>query len=268
MQDIHRTVSRKIDRAIFGYNMLRPGDRVLLGISGGKDSLVLLRMLAEKQPRFSIPFELHAAHVGTEYSIPEAVSFVEGRCAEWGVPFHLIRVSLKERVKEGRSLSCYWCSTQRRTELLRFAEENGFDKIALGHHMDDILSTFLMNLTHKGELSTMLPCMSYDRYRQSVIRPLAWVDESEIVALSEAFGFGQSVCRCGFDAASKRKGARETLRILQEAEGPRVRERIMEALHNPRLRYLIRRADSSEDDTGKGLERPSVTPEELGVRRS
>lgn len=254
MVDLHRTVSRKIDKAIFDYNLIEPGYRILLGISGGKDSLVLLRMLAEKQPRFSIPFELHAAHVGTEYSIASAIEFVRTQCETWNVPFHLIPVNLESRLKQGRSLSCYWCSTQRRTELLRFAEERGFDKIALGHHMDDILTTFLMNLTHKGELSTMLPRMSYDKYRQSIIRPLAWVDEEEIIALSEDFGFGRSVCKCGFDTTSKRKVARRTLALLEESEGRGVRKRIMEALHNPKLRYLIRRATSPDEDTGKGLE--------------
>jgi len=254
MQDLHRTVSRKIDKSIFDYNLIEAGDRVLLGISGGKDSLVLLRMLAEKQPRFSIPFELHAAHVGTEYSVSTAVEFVREQCALWGVPFHLIPVRLASRLQEGRSLSCYWCSTQRRTELLRFAEEHGFHKIALGHHMDDILSTFLMNLTHKGELSTMLPRMSYDRYSQAVIRPLAWVDEREIIELSQEFGYGRSVCQCGFDTTSKRKVARKTLALLEETHGEGVRKRIMEALHKPRLRYLIRRATSPGEDTGKGLE--------------
>jgi tRNA 2-thiocytidine biosynthesis protein TtcA len=234
-----RSISKKIDKAIFRYDLIEHGDRVLVGVSGGKDSLSLLHQLSRKQPRFSRRFELAAAHVESELSNPEAVDRLEELCAEWGIPFHRLKVNLADRVLPGKRLSCYWCSTQRRTELIQFAEEHDFTKIALGHHMDDILETFFMNLTHKGELSTMLPKMSYDKYRQSVIRPLAWVTEEELIRYTDGMDEELVICQCGFDTTSKRREVRPIIDFMINAEGEKVRERMMEAMHNPRLRYLI-----------------------------
>jgi tRNA 2-thiocytidine biosynthesis protein TtcA len=234
-----RRISKKIDKAIFKYDLIESGDRIVVGASGGKDSLSLLHQLSLKQPRFSRRFELAAAHVETEFSNPEAINRLEELCAEWEVPFHRIRINIAERIHQGQSMSCYWCSTQRRTELIQFAEANGFTKIALGHHMDDILETFFMNLTHKGELSTMLPKMSYDRYRQSVIRPLAWVSEEELIDYTNGMEQDIVVCQCGYDVTSQRRRIRPILDYIAESEGEKVRERMMDAMHNPRLRYLI-----------------------------
>ena len=240
---LSRTISRKIDRSIFSYRLIEPGDRVLVAVSGGKDSLTLLRQLALKVGKFSIPFELAAVHVHTELSpdwIPERL---EAIAAEWGVPFRTVPLNLQERVREGQTLNCWWCSTQRRTELIQVAQEYDFNKIALGHHLDDILETFFMNLTHKGELSTMLPKMTYDRYEQTIIRPLAWVRETEIEEFVRLMGLDSITCVCGYDATSKRKRVREIIEQIVEMEGSGARERMMDALHNPRLRYLIERED-------------------------
>jgi tRNA 2-thiocytidine biosynthesis protein TtcA len=240
---LSRTISRKIDRSIFSYRLIEPGDRVLVAVSGGKDSLTLLRQLALKVGKFSIPFELAAVHVHTELSpdwIPERL---EAIAAEWGIPFRSVPFNLQERVREGQTLNCWWCSTQRRTELIQVAQEDDFNKIALGHHIDDILETFFMNLTHKGELSTMLPKMTYDRYEQTIIRPLAWVRETEIEEFVRLMGLDSITCVCGYDATSKRKRVREIVERIVEMEGSGARERMMDALHNPRLRYLIERED-------------------------
>jgi tRNA 2-thiocytidine biosynthesis protein TtcA len=238
---LSRTISRKIDRAIFSYRLIEPGDRVLVGVSGGKDSLTLLRQLAMKAGKFSIPFELAAVHVHTELSpawLPERLAAVAD---EWGVPFRTVPFSLQARIREGMTMNCWWCSMQRRTELLNVAEEEGHTKIALGHHLDDILETFFMNLTHKGELSTMLPKMTYEKYEQAIIRPLAWVQEREIEEFVRLMGLESTACVCGYDATSKRKQVRRIVEEIVAMEGSGARERMMEALHNPRLRYLIER---------------------------
>ena len=182
MKGIIHTVSRRIDKAIFGYGLIRPGDRVLVGLSGGKDSVTLAHQLAMKARGFSIPFQAAAVHIRTEYADLEGLERLKELADSVGMPFEQITISVTGRLKPGRKMNCYRCSTQRRTELLRYAEANGFSRIALGHHMDDILETFLMNLTHRGEISTMLPVLRYDNYPQWIIRPLAWVTEQETVA--------------------------------------------------------------------------------------
>ena len=114
--------------------------------------------------------------------------------------------------------------------------------------MDDILETFLMNLTHKGELSTMLPVLKYDRYDQWIIRPLAWVTEEETEAYAREIGFEAVRCRCGFDDRSRRKTVRKILDAILEIEGETARRRMMEALHNVRPEYLPVAGDPSGQD--------------------
>ena len=179
MSALTRKVSRKIDKAILGYGLIEPGDRVLIGLSGGKDSVTLAHQLALKSRGFSIPFTVAAVHIRTEYADLDGIDRLRGLAEQIGLPFEQITISVSGRLKPGRRMNCYWCATQRRTELLRYAEAHGFTRIALGHHMDDILETFLMNLTQQGEVSTMLPVLRYDNYPQWIIRPLAWVTERE-----------------------------------------------------------------------------------------
>ena len=231
-------MSTRIDKAIFGYELIQPGDRVLVGLSGGKDSVTLAHQLALKAKGFSIPFEVAAVHIRTEYADMDGLERLEALAQSVGMPFEQITISVTGRLKPGRRMNCYWCSTQRRTELLRYAEANGFTRIALGHHMDDILETFLMNMTHKGEISTMLPVLRYDKYRQWIIRPLAWVTERQTEEYAHEIGFEAVRCRCGFDTTSRRKEVRRILETIVEQEGEGARTQMMKALHNVRERYM------------------------------
>ncbi len=236
---LSRDISRKIDRSLSAYDMLEAGDRVAVAMSGGKDSTTLAYHMAAKSRGYHIPFSVTALHVATEYSPPELESELSRLCDEWGIELEVIRYTLGDRLRKGRSVSCYWCATQRRTELLAHAEQVGFTKIALGHHMDDLLETFFMNMLHKKELSTMLPTMRYDRYRQTIIRPLAWVREKEIIRFAETAGFSTYRCRCGLDELSKRKSVRKLIDMAEEIEGEHAAEHMFSALHKPKLRYLI-----------------------------
>ncbi len=254
MSDLSKLLSKRIDKALFDYNMIREGDRVLLGLSGGKDSLSLAYHLARKQKHFPVKFELTAAHVRTEFSNPETLAQISELCRAWELPLVEIPMELEKRIHPGRQMNCFWCSKQRRVELMRYAGAHGFQRIALGHHMDDILETFFMNMSHKGELSTMLPVLTLDNYEQTIIRPLAWLSEEHILAFAEEMGFTAFTCVCGFDTTSKRRSMRSALEYLVAQEGAGARERLFEALHAPKLRYLIRRSEDSEDDVGRGYE--------------
>lgn len=238
MNTIIRTVSRRIDKAIFGYGLIQPGDRVLVGLSGGKDSVTLAHQLALKARAFSIPFEVAAVHIRTEYADLEGIDRLRELAESVNLPFEQIEISVTDRLKPGKRMNCYWCSTQRRTELLRYAQANGFSRIALGHHMDDILETFLMNLTQRAEISTMLPVLRYDRYPQWIIRPLAWVTEPETEAYAREIGYEAVRCRCGFDTTSRRKTVRRALEAIIAVEGEPARLRMMKALHNVQMRYM------------------------------
>ena len=236
--DIIRTVSRRIDKAIFGYDLIRPDDRILVGLSGGKDSVTLAHQLALKARSFSIPFMVAAVHIRTEYADLAGIERLRELADSVDLPFEQLTISVSGRLKPGRRMNCYWCSTQRRTELLRYAQAHGFTRIALGHHMDDILETFLMNITQKGEISTMLPVLRYDRYPQWIIRPLAWVTEEQTDAYARDIGFEAVRCRCGFDTTSRRKTVRRALDAIIEVQGEPARRQMMRALHNVHLRYM------------------------------
>lgn len=229
-------ILKRIARALLG-RMLDPHDRLLVGLSGGKDSLTLTAHLAHLQRHFQIPFTFEALHIQADFtgcgSPPGFLEWVRG----WGVPVHVLPVAIRGRLKSGRRLNCWWCSTQRRTELLAFARTHGFTKVALGHHLDDIVETILMNMAFKGQVSAMLPVMRYDNYPAVVIRPLAWVGVASIAEYARRHGFLEQAAVCPFGRNSLRLKAREAVRILSQA-APNVRENIVRSLSHIDTRYL------------------------------
>ena len=235
---IETRLSKKIAKAILTFGMIEPGDKILMAASGGKDSTSLLYHLALKRDTFAIPFDVEAIHMHTEYCTckehPELWEFVRS----WGIGLHIVEYSIEDRLQPGRKMNCYWCATQRRTELLRFANEHGFSKIVLGHHQDDILETFFMNMIYKGELSTMLPVMSYDKYPQQIIRPLALVKEAEIIEFAEYLGIARISCSCNFDTRSKRRDVRRHIEQMCY-DKPYLKDNILRSMANPMLRYLM-----------------------------
>lgn len=241
---------RALDRAVSEYAMLKDGDSVLIGASGGKDSTALAEYLSSLLTRRSGPvFRLEALHVRTEFE-PQVVPGISGESGDsnsfsqieelfsvWKIPLHIINVPVLDRLKPGKKMSCWWCSTQRRTELNNFAIKGGFNKIALGHHLDDILETFLMNALGKGELSTMPPVLRYDKYPVRIIRPLCFSDTEMIVRHTKARGYSSSVCTCAYQDNSYRKEARKKLEALTEGS---YRKKLMlfESLRNVKKEYL------------------------------
>lgn len=233
-----KTLARKIDKAILQFKLIEPGDKVLLAVSGGKDSLALAYFLGHKRPSFPIPFELGAVHIESDFEgcgkNPAMAELLE----QWGVPFEVHRVPIMERLKPGKTMNCYWCSTQRRMELIRYAGEKGYNKIALGHHMDDMLETFFMNMIYKSELSSMLPKLKYDRYPYTVIRPLAYVKEREIIEFAQKIGILEGAGICSYGTTSHRLDVRRMIDRMAEEGGSQVKDNIFEALQNPIHRYM------------------------------
>jgi tRNA(Ile)-lysidine synthase TilS/MesJ len=228
---------RVIDHGVAKYDMIEEGDRILIGASGGKDSTALVEYFGQRMKRPSGPkFEAAALHISTEIGSPLAPEIRE-RFQEWGIPLHVVQVSVLGRLKEGKTMNCWWCSTQRRTELNEFAMAGGWNKIALGHHMDDILETLLMNALVKGELSTMPPRLKYDKYPVTVIRPLCFADIPMIVRHATEHGYISATCTCDYQDNSGRKSARSKLEALTEGRYDEKRK-LFEALGNIKTDYL------------------------------
>lgn len=228
---------RVIDHGVAEYNMIEEGDRILIGASGGKDSTALVEYFGSRLRRKGGPkFEVTAVHIATDISSPLDEGLVS-RFAEWGVPLQIIKVSVLGRLKPGKSMNCWWCSTQRRTEINEFAIREGYNKIALGHHIDDILETLLMNALTKGEFSTMLPRLKYEKYPVTIIRPLCFADIAMIVRHSTENGYINATCTCTYQDNSGRKDARSRLEALTGGRYEDKR-RLFEALRNIKTDYL------------------------------
>jgi tRNA 2-thiocytidine biosynthesis protein TtcA len=148
-------VKKLVVKTVCERSLVNEGDRILIAVSGGKDSSVLSWVLSAIKPALKINYELAGLHISTDFCACCKKTVLCKKLEEWGIPFTDLFVPVIGRLKEGEKMNCYWCSTQRRTELLKFAVENGFNKIALGHHLDDIIETFFMNLCAKGALLAM-----------------------------------------------------------------------------------------------------------------
>lgn len=238
MKNIEKKIAKKIGKAIFQYKMIEPGDKILVGVSGGKDSLTLLFDLIKRRKSFPIPFEIEAAHIQTDFCTCCSKDKLRNLLDSLDVTYHIIDVPVLKRLAPGKKMNCYWCSTQRRIELLALARERGCTKIALGHHMDDVAETLFMNICYKGEISGMLPRFSYDNFPGVVIRPLVFVQEEEIIKYAENYNIKNTVCKCPYDKNSKRKEVRTLIRELaKNAEG--VQKNILRSMHNVNHDYLL-----------------------------
>ena len=196
-----------IDKAIYDYNLISDNDRLLIAASGGKDSTSLVEYFANRARRPDCNFTFKAVHIETEITKPLNEN-LQKLFLTWNVEAENIKVDVISRLKPRRKMNCFWCSTQRRTELINYALSNNFNKIVLGHHMDDILETLLMNMLEKAQLSTMPPFLQYEKYPVAIIRPLCYVQEKIIIEHAEKAGYISATCTCSFQDNSMRNSAR------------------------------------------------------------
>jgi tRNA 2-thiocytidine biosynthesis protein TtcA len=209
--------------------LIEDGDRILIAVSGGKDSTVLSYALAAIRPAVKKDYTLAALHISSDFCACCKKGVLEARLSEWGIPFTDIFVPIIGRLKPGRKMNCYWCSTQRRTELIRYALAEGFNKIALGHHLDDIIETFFMNLCAKGKIEAMDVLLKYDKYPLSLIRPLALLEERQVVACADEKGLLKAACTCPYGLKSERRLMREKIADFTGGSGD-VKRRIFRAV--------------------------------------
>jgi tRNA 2-thiocytidine biosynthesis protein TtcA len=236
-----------VGKAIDDFAMIAEGDRVMVCLSGGKDSYTLLDVLLSLQRSAPIRFDLIAVNLDQKQpGFPTHV--LPGYLASLGVPFEILEQDtysvVKRVIPEGRTM-CGLCSRLRRGRLYRYAAENGITKIALGHHRDDIVETLFLNMFFGGKLKAMPPKLLSEDGRQVVIRPLAYVPESEIGRYARARRFPIIPCRlCGSQDNLQRVAVKKMLADW-ERDFPGRTETIFSALRNVATSHL---ADASAFD--------------------
>jgi tRNA 2-thiocytidine biosynthesis protein TtcA len=238
-----KRLRRLVGQAIGDYAMIEPGDKVMVCLSGGKDSYAMLDVLMSLREKSPVPFELAAMNLDQRHpGFPEHVlpQYLESR----GVPFRIevqdTYSTVKRVIPEGKTM-CGLCSRLRRGVLYRVAGELGATKIALGHHRDDILETFFLNLFHGGKLKAMPPKLRSDDGKHTVIRPLAYVLEADLEAYAALREFPIIPCDlCGSQEMLQRKQVKAMLRDWEKHSPGRV-ESIFNSLANVTPSHLLDR---------------------------
>jgi tRNA 2-thiocytidine biosynthesis protein TtcA len=231
---LEKRLCRLVGEAIGDYDMIRAGDLVMVCLSGGKDSYALLDVLLKLRERAPHSFELVAVNLDQRHpGYPEHIlpRYLQSLGVQFRIEVQDTYSVVKRLVPEGETM-CSLCSRLRRGVLYRVARELGATKIALGHHRDDILETFFLNLFFGGKMKAMSPKLQSDDGRHVVIRPLAYVAESDLQAYAEVRRFPIIPCDlCGSQATLQRKQVKQMLREWEARHPGRV-ESMFRALSN------------------------------------
>jgi len=233
-------VSKRAGKAIVEFNMIQEGDRIAVAVSGGKDSLSLLHILRDRRRISPVKFDFTAVHVDFEFSDFNPQVLVEYLQKE-GFPYLVEKAnSLKDEKYE--DIDCFRWSWSRRKALFQLAAREGFNKIAFGHHMDDIVETILLNQFYRGEIAAMKPKQELFNGKIVIIRPLAYVREEAMVRLAEELGIaGMGQSKCANDDISHRMLIKKMLRQFEQ-DNPMIVTNIFNSLQNIKTEYLLETA--------------------------
>lgn len=241
---LYRKIKKQTGQAIGDFNLIQEGDRIAVGVSGGKDSYSLLHILERLRQRAPIKYELVAVNVDAGFP-GYRTAVIEEHLQQQGFKYRMQSTNAYQIIEEKRrpgSSYCSFCARLRRGVLYTLADELGCNKIALGHHLDDFIETLLLNQFYVGTLAAMSPKLTADNGRHTVIRPLVYVEESDIIAFSRANSFPVVCCACPVCGVvdQKRKRMKKLIRELA-VENPQLKRSMLGALGNVHGRHLLDR---------------------------
>lgn len=226
-------------KAIHRYGLIEDGDRIVVGVSGGKDSLTLLHLLNERRKRVPIRYDLIPIHIDLGFD-PGRAEVLRDWFEQKGFRYHIEFTQIGKRANspENRENPCFLCSWERRKRLFQLAQEFQCNKIALGHHKDDIIETFLLNIFYSAEISTMLPLQTLFKGKIILIRPLVLIEEKSLDRFARAMNLPFGPSGCPVSGKTKRKEIKELIEQL-EKRNPKIKGNIFRALSNIKTDYLF-----------------------------
>jgi tRNA(Ile)-lysidine synthetase-like protein len=231
-------LTKRFHKACADYGLIADGDHILIGLSGGKDSLALVEFLG-KRAQIHVPrFKVTAVHVRVkERDYHSDLSYLGEFCARVRVPFIVRDTEINDEANGKEKHPCFLCSWYRRKALFDVAKELGCNKIALGHHMDDLVETLLMNLIFQGSISTIPPLLQMEKMPIEMIRPLCLIEEKDVERYAELSDYQKQEKLCPLEKVSSRAEVKELLKQLEKFN-PNVRDSIYAAMENIKLDYL------------------------------
>lgn len=242
-EKIIRCIEKRFSKGVVEYGLIEDGDKILIGLSGGKDSLALVELLSKRARIHKPKFSVVAAHVVMK-NIPyqSDVEYLSAYAESFGVPLVLYETEF-DASTDTRKSPCFLCSWNRRKALFTVAKEQECNKIALGHHMDDVLETLLMNMTFQGAFGTMPPRLVMKKFDMTIIRPMCLVHEADLVELAQIRGYRKQVKNCPYESQSHRSSMKGILRQLEEMN-PEARYSLWGSMANVQEELLPRKTDN------------------------
>jgi tRNA(Ile)-lysidine synthase TilS/MesJ len=238
LKQLEHKLNERFVRAFATYHLLEDDDHILVGLSGGKDSLLLLEMLAKRASILHPRFKVEALHVRmSNISYATSTAYLELFCKQLNVPLHIVTTSFEVGGNSCRSgkdarrqkSPCFLCSWNRRKVMFNLAQQLGCNKIALGHHQDDLLHTTLMNLTFQGRFGTMPALLQMKKMPLTIIRPLCLIEEADIKRYAELVHYEKQIKQCPYEHESNRTHIQQLFTHMQQLN-PDVRHSLWNAL--------------------------------------
>ena len=244
-EKLRERLTKRFHKACADYGLIADGDKILIGLSGGKDSLALVELLGRRAKIYKPRFDVMALHVRVkERDYRTDLSYLERFCAEAGVPLIVRDTEIGEipntpNAPNTRNIQnpCFLCSWYRRKMLFNTAQELGCNKIAFGHHKDDVVQTLLMNLVFAGSFATMPPVLQLEKMPLQIIRPLCLIEEKDLIRYAQLRAYGKQQKLCPFEHVSARTQAKELLETMKQLN-PEVLSTLYNAMTNIKPEYL------------------------------
>lgn len=243
IKKFHKQLFRKFTKAVATYNLVEEGDKIAVCISGGKDSWLMAKLFQELKKHNKFPFELVFLVMDPGYN-SENRKLIESNADKLGVPITVFESDIFDNVLHIEKSPCYLCARMRRGHLYHNAQKLGCNKIALGHHYDDVIETILMGMLYGGQVQTMMPVLNSSNFEgMKLIRPMYLIREKDIIAWRNYNGLKFLQCACKFTAEKqreegKRKKVKELIRALA-ADDPEIEQNIFKSVENVNLSTVI-----------------------------